>query len=165
MKHFTPKFYGALIFAGVTALLLTTLSTTNNAHASLPPVYGTIPAQHVCHDGANRGATTTIWLSIRNHKGGRGNPAEYFWVSKPKGYYTRTECLDLNSVPVYVIRPGAIIYAWFAESYNPSVCPDFKIRYRKNRHVVWVQTGGTTIWNINCKAKHTLGNSNKPDIR
>ena len=108
---------------------------------------GTINAQVICHDGANRGADTIMAIAFWRHH----HPS----IWSRKGYYTRTSCWDLGDYGATAGREYTIKYSANTGifSYHPLKACDWKIRYTKNKHHFWIQTRGTTMNNVRCVAK------------
>ena len=114
-------------------------------------------ASAICHDGANRGAEARIQVSDGNDR----------WAPHGitfKGYYTKTQCFEFP-----LLRDGTNLAVYHQrrnqnEEHNTGIkdrgyvewCDDFVVKINKNAKPMWVQTTGTTIWNMGCRAKRRL---------
>ena len=143
MNPATTRFlrpFGALILLAAALVLVFPLQ---NAHAKNVILTGVLEAQIICHDGANRGAYMTM---VVHHNGYQVGITSY------KGYYTKPACFDLGNYNTKVGEVYEVVYnATDMNAFRP--CRNFGIRYKKNGKKIWVQTGGTTVWNISCVAK------------
>ena len=151
----TKIFYRGFFTACILALPL------SFAHAKNIVQSGQIEANTICHDGANRGATIGLKLSKYNFKhdvqvspGSSRYRKELksFATIGAKTYYTGTTCHDLKDYG-HAIYQGNRFYVWTVVGAAEKLCESFNIRYVGNRKEVWVQTGGTTVFNVNCVAK------------
>ena len=141
----------------ITAFIIALLALPlQNAHAKNVILTGTIEAQYLCHDGGNRGATVKLFLSRSDEVDIENDIlVDEFARTSGKHYYAGTSCMDLglhvfDNEMVYVFYGYEINFGAYDTGYY---CEDFNIRYVRNGKKVWVQNGGTTIWNITCVAK------------
>ena len=150
-----------LIYFAVTFFLAAI--SVNQAHAKNVILTGDIDAQYLCHDGANRGASIKLYLSrtaeFDEEKRGANSLIGHFYTGSPKHYYAATTCMDLG---LYITEETLVhVFTSYDVGFFPShfpdnYCQDFRIRYVRNGETVWVQNGGTTIWNITCVAKDDI---------
>ena len=110
-------------------------------------------ASEICHDGANRGAEARILVS--DGKNPRWKPAGMTF----KGYYTKTQCFKLpnlkNGTKVTVYHQRRQVGDG-EDAGHVEWCDKFVVKINRKAKPMWVQTTGTTIFNMGCRARRNI---------